>query len=298
MKRIIGVIGPTAVGKSQLGIAIAKHVNGEIISCDAFQFYRGLNIGTAKLLENEWQGVKHHLIDILDPNDSFSVADYQKIVRAKIDELLEKNVTPVLVGGSGLYIQSVLYDYRFTGTKRIDDQELTKLANGELWQYLNQIAPEAAKNTDQNNRRRLMRAIEIALSDGDVVDQKGKFPFYDHFELIGLEMPRADLYARIEKRVDNMIESGLIEEVRGLYDAKVFSQSTQAIGYKELYQYFEGNKSLEETILMIKQQTRRYAKRQMTWFKNQMQAKWYTVNINDFQSTVNEILEDIKKNTD
>lgn len=293
MNRIIGVIGPTAVGKSQVGIAIAKHLQGEIISCDAFQFYRGLTIGTAKLLESEWQGVKHHLIDILDPKESFSVADYQKIVRAKIDELHRKNITPILVGGSGLYIQSVLYDYRFNGQKRVDDVELAKLANGELWQLLNNIAPEIADKTDQSNRRRLMRAIEIAQSEEDPFDQKGKNPYYDNFSLVGLEMPRADLYAQIEKRVDQMISSGLIEEVRGLYDAQVVGQSTQAIGYKELYQYFDGKKSLEETIMLIKQQTRRYAKRQMTWFKNKMLAKWYQVDLLHFQDTVDSIINDL-----
>lgn len=293
MTKIIGVIGPTAVGKSQVGIAIAKQLNGEIISCDAFQFYRGLNIGTAKLPESEWQGVKHHLIDILNPDESFSVADYQKIVRSKIDELLNKNITPVLVGGSGLYIQSVLYDYRFNGQKRTDDQDLTKLANGELWQLLNQIAPEIAVNTDQNNRRRLMRAIEIGQSQENALDHQGKNPYYQDFVLIGLEMPRELLYARIEERVDQMIASGLIDEVRGLYDAKITGQSMQAIGYKELCQYFEGKLAFEEAVLLIKQQTRRYAKRQMTWFKNQMQAKWYEVDINRFDDIVNDILENL-----
>ena len=293
MTKIIGVIGPTAVGKSQVGIAIAKKLNGEIISCDAFQFYRGLNIGTAKLPESEWQGIKHHLIDILNPDESFSVADYQKIVREKIDELLKKNITPILVGGSGLYIQSVLFDYRFNGQKRTDDQDLTKLANGELWQLLKKFAPEVAEKTDQNNRRRLLRAIEIGQSQDNAFDNQGKNPYYDNFELIGLEMPRELLYARIEERVDQMISSGLVDEVRGLYDKKIVGQSMQAIGYKELYQYFEGKLSFEEAILLIKQQTRRYAKRQMTWFKNQMQAKWFNVDISHFEDVVQEILKTV-----
>ena len=293
MKRIICVIGPTAVGKSEMGIAIAKKVKGEIISGDAFQFYRGLDIGTAKLKSTEWQGINHHLIDILDPNDTMSVADYQKIVRAKIDELHIKGIVPILVGGSGLYIQAVLYDYRFNGEKREDDSDLAKLANGELWQLLNSIAPEIAEITDHQNRRRVLRAITIARSDGSAFDGLGKNKYYDNFELIGLEMPREKLYQAIETRVDQMFEMGLLSEVKGLYDAKVLGQSISAIGYKELYQYFDKVRSLEETIALIKQQTRRLAKRQMTWFKNQMEAKWYTVDKTNFQAVIDQVLSDI-----
>ncbi len=276
-----------------MGIAIAKHLKGEIISCDAFQFYRGLDIGTAKLKSDDWQGVNHHLIDILDPNESFSVADYQSIVRAKIDELHQKNMIPILVGGSGLYLQSVLYDYRFNGEKRVDDSDLAKLANGELWQLLFSIAPEIAEITDHNNRRRLLRAIEIARSDGDPFDGFGKNKFYESFEIIGLEMPRTDLYKAIEQRVDQMFDFGLLEEVRGLYDAKVTGQSIAAIGYKELYQYFDGIRSIEETVALIKQQTRRFAKRQMTWFKNQMDAKWYAVDKADFKSVIEKVISEL-----
>lgn len=293
MKRIICVIGPTAVGKSELGIAIAKKLNGEIISGDAFQFYRGLDIGTAKLHRDDWQGIKHHLIDILDPSDAMSVADYQKIVRAKIDELHQKGIVPIIVGGSGLYIQAVLYDYRFNGEKREDDDDLAKLANGELWQLLYSIAPEIAEITDHQNRRRLLRAITIARSDGEAFDGLGKNKYYEEFELIGLEMPRDALYKAIEARVDKMFEMGLLAEVLGLYEAKVSGQSIAAIGYKELYQYFDNVRSLDETIALIKQQTRRLAKRQMTWFKNQMTARWYTVDKSNFQATIDQVLLDI-----
>lgn len=293
MKRIICVIGPTAVGKSELGIAIAKKLNGEIISGDAFQFYRGLDIGTAKLHRDDWQGIKHHLIDILDPSDAMSVADYQKIVRAKIDELHQKGIVPIIVGGSGLYIQAVLYDYRFNGEKREDDDDLAKLANGELWQLLYSIAPEIAEITDHQNRRRLLRAITIARSDGEAFDGLGKNKYYEEFELIGLEMPRDSLYKAIEARVDKMFEMGLLAEVLGLYEAKVSGQSIAAIGYKELYQYFDNVRSLDATIALIKQQTRRLAKRQMTWFKNQMTARWYTVDKSNFQATIDQVLLDI-----
>ena len=229
-------------------------------------------------------------------NSSYGVSGISDMKgRSLYDELLKKNITPILVGGSGLYIQSVLFDYRFNGQKRTDDQDLTKLANGELWQLLKKFAPEVAEKTDQNNRRRLLRAIEIGQSQDNAFDNQGKNPYYDNFELIGLEMPRELLYARIEERVDQMISSGLVDEVRGLYDKKIVGQSMQAIGYKELYQYFEGKLSFEEAILLIKQQTRRYAKRQMTWFKNQMQAKWFNVDISHFEDVVQEILRKKKK---
>jgi len=294
MKPIIVIVGPTAVGKSELGIRIAQHVGGEIISGDAFQFYKGLDIGTAKLSMSEWRGVPHHLIDILSPTDAFSVADYQKVVRAKIDELLQKDITPILVGGSGLYIQSVLYDYRFTGTKREEDPELIKMANGELWNLLYNIAPDIAAVTDIANRRRLLRAIELA--NGQTEDEPqmtGKNLFYQSVKIIGLEMPRDVLYAAIDQRVDTMMNLGLEAEVKKLHEAQIRSQATMAIGYKELYSVFDGLSTLDTAVSLIKQQTRRYAKRQLTWFKNQMNATWYTVDPLNFEATVQAVMNDL-----
>ena len=296
MKPIIVVVGPTAVGKSEMAIRIAQKMGAEIISGDAFQFYKRLDIGTTKLSVDEWRGIKHHLIDILSPNDPFSVADYQKVVRAKIDELRARNITPILVGGSGLYIQSVIYDYRFTGSKREEDSELSKMANGELWNLLHNIAPEIASVTDISNRRRLLRALELASekTEEDEPNSYGKNLFYPEVQIIGLEMPRDILYASIDARVDKMMQLGLEAEVKKLHDEGIRSQATMAIGYKELYAYFDGLTSLETAISLIKQQTRRYAKRQLTWFKNQMQAKWYLVNPLDFESTVLQVLNDLE----
>ncbi len=296
MKPIIVVVGPTAVGKSEMAIRIAQKIGAEIISGDAFQFYKRLDIGTAKLSVDEWRGIPHHLIDILSPNDEFSVADYQKVVRAKIDELRTKNITPILVGGSGLYIQSVIYDYRFTGSKREEDSDLAKMANGELWNLLHNIAPEVARVTDISNRRRLLRALELASekTEEDEPNSYGKNLFYPEVQIIGLEMPRDILYASIDARVDKMMQLGLEAEVKKLHDEGIRSQATMAIGYKELYAYFDGLTTLETAVSLIKQQTRRYAKRQLTWFKNQMQAKWYLVNTLDFESTVLQVLNDLE----
>jgi tRNA dimethylallyltransferase len=290
MNTIIAIVGPTAVGKSTLAIELAKVMKGEIISADAFQFYLGLDIGTAKVPLSQRQGITHHLIDILNPDETFSVADYQRIVRAKIDELLAKNITPILVGGSGLYLQAVLYDYRFSGSKRENDQDLMKLSNGELWQLLQTMNPETAEKMDLSNRRRLLRAIEIARSEGDPLDNTGKNLFYNNVDIIGLTMPRDLLYHAIEQRVDKMVAQGLIDEVLRLYHQGIHSQSSMAIGYKELYAYFDGKTTFEEAINLIKLHTRRYAKRQLTWFKNQMQVQWYDVDLNHFEKTIHDVL--------
>lgn len=291
MRTIIAVVGPTAVGKSELGIRIAQHLQGEVISGDAFQFYRGMDIGTAKMLEADWRSIRHHLIDILNPEDPFSVADYQKAVRAKIDELLMNDITPVLVGGSGLYISAVLYDYQFIGAKRTIDQDIDKLANGELWNFLNSLSPEVANITDRTNRRRLLRAIELSQSEDAPFENTSMNPYYPDFKVIGLEMDRPVLYKAIEERVDLMVNNGLVAEVKAFYDRNLRSQAMAAIGYKELFAYFDGKMSLEEAILAIKQQSRRFAKRQMTWFKNKMQATWFKVDRTDFEATVQAVLD-------
>lgn len=285
MAKIIAIVGPTGVGKTKLSIALAKALNAEIISCDSMQFYQGLDIGTAKIKPEEKENIVHHLIDFLDPATSFSVAQYQKIVRDKIKELLDKNITPILVGGSGLYISSVLYDYKFLGEKRDPFIESTykDKSISELSDLLIKKAPELAKNTDLENKRRLLRAL--AKSDEDV-DESGKHLFYQNAVVIGLELDRKVLYQRIEKRVDKMIFHGLIEEAKGLYKKNLDSQATKAIGYKELFDYFDDTCTLEEAINLIKRNSRRYAKRQMTWFKNKMDCHWLAVDMNDFEATI------------
>ncbi len=291
--RLIAIVGPTAVGKSALAIAIAKRLNAEIISGDAFQFYQGLTIGTAKTTVDTQEGILHHLIDILPPDATFSVADYQRLVRSKIEELMAHSITPVLVGGSGLYVQSVLYNYQFMGEKREDDEELSKLSNGELMQLLATLDEDAAKECDGQNRRRLLRSIEIAASGKKRTTNDKSLWFPDTY-IIGLTMERAVLYEAINQRVETMFDNGLIDEVKALYDKGIHSQAIAAIGYKELYAYFDGKMSLDEAKDAIKQASRRLAKRQLTWFKNQMNAMWYTVDPDNFEQTIIDVLRDIQ----
>jgi len=294
---IICIVGPTGVGKTKLSIEIAKVFHGEIISADSMQFYRGLDIGTAKIKPFEMDGIKHHLIDILDPSESFSVSNYQQIVREKISELSQKNTIPILVGGSGLFLQAVIYQYDFDGKKRTDFTPIQYLdySNQELYATLVNTNPELAKTIHPNNRRRLLRSLEIAEDVTQKTFDKGKDLYYPSMILIGLEMERQALYERINQRVDIMIRDGLVDEVRQFYNQKITGQSVMAIGYKELYAYFDGKISLEEAIETIKKQTRRYAKRQMTWFKNKMNATWYVVQPHLLDKTITQIIEDIKK---
>lgn len=287
MNKIIAIVGPTGVGKTKLSIALAKQLNAEIISCDSMQFYKGLDIGTAKITQEEKENIPHHLIDILEPEASFSVAEYQKIVRDKIKTLQDKKITPILVGGSGLYISSVLYDYKFLGEKR--DPLLEALYKdkslSELTELLKKKDPELAKRTNLENKRRVLRALDKTDLE---VDDSGKHLFYKNVIIIGLELDRKVLYERIEKRVDKMISNGLIEEAKQLYKKNLDSQATKAIGYKELFEYFDESCTLDDAIELIKRNSRRYAKRQMTWFKNKMDCHWISVQITDFKATINQ----------
>lgn len=297
MNKIIAIVGPTGVGKTKLSIELAKEFNGEIISCDSMQFYKGLDIGTAKVTKEEMQGIKHHLIDIIEVREQFSVAEYQNIVRSKINELLKKNITPILVGGSGLFINSVLYDYRFKGVKR-DESTLEKydaMKLDDLVELLKKTAPNVADNTDLNNRRRVLRALEKTDSD---VDLSGKKLFYKNAIIIGLEMDRALLYKNIELRVDRMVDNGLLREAKWLYNQNLDTQATKAIGYKEFFGYFDKKNNLEFSKDLLKRNSRRYAKRQMTWFKNKMDCNWYFVGDKSFNETIKEITENIKEKKD
>lgn len=294
MNQIIAIVGPTGVGKTKLSLILAKYLNAEVISCDSMQFYKGLDIGTAKIKKSEREGIKHHLIDILNPDEEFSVAKYQEIVRNKITELTNKNIPIVLVGGSGLYISSVLYDYRFIGNKhskeieeRYKDYSLQDLAN-----LLKEFSPKAALNTDLKNRRRVLRALEKIDSD---FDNSGKFLYYKDAKIIALDMNRCLLYKRIDLRVEDMFLEGLEQEVSNLYKKYPKAQSMQAIGYKELFKYFDGKITLLEAKIEIKKNSRRYAKRQLTWFRNKMDCVWFQVDPNNFDKTVEEVIRYIKK---
>ncbi|WP_010649189.1 tRNA (adenosine(37)-N6)-dimethylallyltransferase MiaA [Oceanobacillus massiliensis] len=284
-KNVIAIMGPTAVGKTRLSIELAKKFNGEIISGDSMQVYKGLDIGTAKIKPSEMEGIPHHMIDIRDPDQDFSAADFKDYVQQYIDEITARDRLPIIVGGSGLYIQSALYDYNFSDVKRdaaaTRKMEEAVAAEGilPLYKRLEQIDPEQAAKIHPNNHRRVIRAMEIYETTGMTMtayqeNQTMESPYRPI--LIGLEMEREILYGRINERVDQMIADGLVEEVRNLYENGYSdSQSMSAIGYKEFIPYFNGEHSLEDSIHLLKRNSRRYAKRQLTWFKNKLDVRWY-----------------------
>ncbi|MER2028049.1 MAG: tRNA (adenosine(37)-N6)-dimethylallyltransferase MiaA [Solibacillus sp.] len=281
---VVAIIGPTASGKTALSIRLAKEIDGEIINGDSMQIYRHMDIGTAKITEAEMEGVPHHLLDIKEPTEGFSVAEYQQLVRGKIEEIQARGKMPIIVGGTGLYVQSVLYDFQFT-KQEVDEsarenyyKELEVLGPEAMHAKLLQMDPAAAASIHPNNTRRVIRALEMAelagVSRAEEQFNRGDIPLYNHL-IIGLDMDREKLYERINLRVDLMMEAGLVKEVRALYDAGIRDvQSIKAIGYKELYAHFDGLVSLDEAVEQIKQNSRRYAKRQLTYFRNKMDIAW------------------------
>lgn len=284
-QKLLVIIGPTAVGKTKLSIELAKRYNGEIISGDSMQIYRSMDIGTAKIKREEMEGIPHHLIDIKEPDESFSVAEFQQLVREKISDIASKGKLPIIVGGTGLYIQSVIYDYQFSEAPadeafRLHLEERAKeIGNEALHQELTKVDPESASQIHPNNLRRVIRALEIFHCTGKIMSdyQNNQQPdlLYDT-ALIGLTMEREKLYERINMRVDMMIDEGLLEEVSQLHKQGLREcQSIQAIGYKEIYDYLDGKVSLDIAVENLKQNSRRYAKRQLTWFRNKMEVKWF-----------------------
>ncbi|MCU4711924.1 tRNA (adenosine(37)-N6)-dimethylallyltransferase MiaA [Bacillus cereus] len=286
-EKVAVIIGPTAVGKTKLSIDLAKALNGEIISGDSMQIYRTMDIGTAKVTQAEMDGIPHYMVDIKNPEDSFSVAEFQERVRKHIREITERGKLPIIVGGTGLYIQSVLFDYQFTDDAGdvIYREQMEKLALERGVEYvhkkLQEVDPESAERIHANNVRRVIRALEIFHTTGekmsDQIEKQEKELLYD-VSLIGLTMDREMLYDRINLRVDLMMEQGLLEEVEGLYNRGIRDcQSIQAIGYKEIYDYFENRAPLEDAVSQLKTNSRRYAKRQLTWFRNKMDVTWFDV---------------------
>ncbi|PEF32859.1 tRNA (adenosine(37)-N6)-dimethylallyltransferase MiaA [Bacillus wiedmannii] len=286
-EKVAVIIGPTAVGKTKLSIDLAKALNGEIISGDSMQIYRTMDIGTAKVTKEEMDGIPHYMVDIKNPEDSFSVAEFQERVRKHIREITERGKLPIIVGGTGLYIQSVLFDYQFTDDAgdTIYREQMEKLALERGVEYvhkkLQEVDPESAERIHANNVRRVIRALEIFHTAGekmsDQLEKQENELLYD-VSLIGLTMDREMLYDRINLRVDIMMDQGLLEEVEGLYNRGIRDcQSIQAIGYKEIYDYFEDRVSLEEAVSQLKTNSRRYAKRQLTWFRNKMDVTWFDV---------------------
>jgi tRNA dimethylallyltransferase len=293
---IVVIVGPTGVGKTKLSVELAKYYETEIISGDSVQVYKELNIGSAKVSEDEMQGIKHHMIDVLEPSEDFSVAIYQKMVRRKIKEFEDRGLMPLIVGGTGLYIKSVLYNYNFSDTKRDHDFEarLKDVDNETLHKKLQTKDPLSAEKIHPNNRKRVLQALQRADSHKVSSETKKDEQVFD-FVMIGLRMDREELYKRINNRVDQMMEEGLLEEVRTLYDKGISSTAAQAIGYKELYQYFDGKTSLKEAIKTIKTKSRQYAKKQFTFFHNQFDVHWIDVDPKNFSQSIVQAKQYINK---
>ena len=294
MKKLIVIVGPTGVGKTKLSIELAKKFNGEIINADSTQVYKNMDIATAKVTEEEKEGMKHYLLDIKDITDDYSVCDFQKDARECIDNILSKNKVPIIVGGTGLYIKALLYDYKFDNNN--EKHDYSNLSNEEIYNKLISINPNS--KIHKNNRKRIERTLDIFENTGKIVEEEDKTDklLYDSF-IIGLTTDRENLYKRINKRVDEMINNGLLEEAKNIYDTNIRTKAVLTpIGYKELFDYFDGNKSLEECIELIKLRSRRYAKRQYTWFNNQMNVKWFDVDYDNFNNTINNVCEYIINN--
>lgn len=300
-KKVMVIIGPTAVGKTKLSIEMAKKWNGEIISGDSMQIYQHLDIGTAKVTPEEMNGVTHHLIDCRHFSEGYSVSDFQHEVRKLIDEITKRGHLPIICGGTGLYIRASLYDYRFddSGHDVNFQKKYASLSNEKLHTLLASFDSKSASEIHPNNRHRVLRAIEIYETTGktksEQIEADMSEPLYDVYT-VGLELPRPKLYERINQRVDIMFEKGLLEEFKHILalGATKEMQSMKAIGYKELFDYVEGKYSLDEAKDKICLNSRRYAKRQMTWFKHQMPVHWFEVYLEDFNQTIGNVNKEIE----
>lgn len=287
MNEIIAIVGPTAVGKTALSFKLAERFQTELVSADAYQVYKGMDIGTAKATKDELATYRHHLIDIIEPNEDFSAAAFQEAARTTIEDLHERGKIPILVGGTGLYVQSLLEGYEFKAKRHSKEERqaassrIAALSEEELKAYITEktgYEPPDWHELLSNSHRlvRLVGAIEKGDGAAAVMPQKAGGPLYHAF-VIGLSLPRQVLYERIEKRIDAMIGAGWIDEVQQLLQDGVSpeAQAMKAIGYKELVLYLDGQLSLEAASELIKKRTRHFAKRQMTWFKRMPYIRWY-----------------------
>ena len=291
--KIIAVVGPTAVGKTALGIELAKRFNGEIISGDSQQVYSHLDIGTAKATLEEQAEAPHHLIDVREVDEAYSAYDFVKEASAAIEDITSRGKLPIIVGGTGLYLQSLLEGYHLGGQVNQEEvlayrQELEQLADAVLFDKI----AEQGIEIPELNRRRAIRALELATFGQDLENKETP---YDAL-LIGLNDDRQVLYERINHRVDVMVEKGLLDEAKWLYDNHRDVQAARAIGYKELFPYFAGQASLEESVDKLKQNTRRFAKRQLTWFRNRMAVSFYMVSESDVKKQINKAVQDFLAN--
>lgn len=299
---LIVLTGPTAVGKTKASIGLAKTVGGEIISADSMQVYRGMDIGSAKITPEEMDGVKHYLVDVLEPEEDFNVVRFQSLARQAMQEIYVRGRIPIIVGGTGFYIQSVLYDIDFTETDKdmTFRKSLENIAREKGVEYVHhmlcQADPDAAAQLHPNNLKRVIRALEfyrqtgIRISEHNRKEREKESPY--HYIYFVLTDDRARLYERIDRRVDQMMESGLLDEVQALKKRgiKRTAAAMQGLGYKELYSYLDGECSLQEAVRIIKQDTRHFAKRQITWFKREKDVIW--IRKGDFSSE-SELLDEM-----
>lgn len=296
--KVIVICGPTASGKTTLSIQLAQKINGEIISSDSMQIYKDMNIGTAKPDQQEMQGIKHYLLDFVEPNQRYSVADYKKDAENAIEDILQKGKVPIIVGGTGLYVDSLIYgieypniefdeNYRKELERRVEKEGLEK-----LYEKAKKIDPQAMKKISRNDQKRILRVLEIYNATGKTkteqeIESRKNEVKYD-YRVFAINIDREKLYDRINKRVDVMIQKGLIEEVENLLKKyNEFPTAMQGLGYKEVVEYIQGKVLKEDMIENIKRESRRYAKRQITWFKKNKQTIW--IGPNDLQMILNEI---------
>lgn len=290
MKDIIVIVGPTGIGKTKLSIELAKKLDAEIINGDSVSIYKRLNIGSAKPTKEEQSGIPHHLIDIKDVDEDYTVFDYQKDLRKKIEEITSRGKQIIIVGGTGLYIKAALYDYKFTeGTTY---NEYNDLSNEEILSKIKEYKVE--KLPELNNRKRLVRLLNKLENNEEITNNKDKLLY--NIKVIGLTTDREILYKRIDKRVDIMMENGLLDEINSLKeDYKNSRILNSGIGYKEFYDYLYSNKSLETVIEEIKKNSRHFAKRQYTFFNHQFNTNWFNVDLNNFDNTIIEVINFLKK---
>ncbi len=300
-KPLVILTGPTAVGKTEISIKLAKAINGEIISADSMQVYKYMNIGTAKIGPEEMNGVKHYLIDILDPKEEFNVVEFQKYATNTMKEIHDKGKIPIVVGGTGFYIQALLYDINFEDSREDIEyrNELEKLSEDKgrkfVHEKLREVDPESAKNIHPNNLKKVIRALEYYKETGKKISEHNeeqrqkKSPY--NFAYFVLNDRRENLYKGINARVDQMIEGGLIREVQDLLDYGCSKEmiSMEGLGYKEIISYLEGENTLEDAIYTLKRDTRHFAKRQITWFKREKEVTW--IDKSKFDYDENEILD-------
>ena len=288
MNRVIVIVGPTAVGKTKLSVELAKKFNGEIINADSTQIFKGLDIATAKVTDEEKENIVHHLLDIKDVTEDYTVYDYQRDGRKCIHDILSRGKMPIIVGGTGLYIKALLYDYKFED-ENIISNNYDDYTNEELYNKLLAVDPNTEIHI--NNRKRVERALNYYEQNKKPFSSKEKSnkELFDAV-YIGLTTEREVLYERINKRVDNMEKIGLIDEAQRVFDSNIRTKAVLTpIGYKELFPYFENKDTLLNCLDKIKHNSRRYAKRQYTWFNNQMNVCWFKVDFENFDNTIQEV---------